>query len=255
MSRSLRQAHPHPVPPYRPPRGAGVDGRQTTRPADRNANDRPEPYSDRLGDHARTDSAHRVHPCPRVQGRRAQGRRVHLRLAIVARDRDRVHGARHREQSSETQHGSVAGRPGRQARPRRRADGDRDPALPEAGPAETAEKDPQVADGHRQHDAVVRHRARPAHPAVGTGRRRCHRHRRGQARILAGLPHARAVLRHRHIHVPGHGDLRRLRPEPAQQFLARLRHWIDTHTDQVIIIVSLVLGFWLVGNSIYYIVT
>jgi Sap, sulfolipid-1-addressing protein len=45
------------------------------------------------------------------------------------------------------------------------------------------------------------------------------------------------------------------RPEPAQQFLARLRHWIDTHTDQVIIIVSLILGFWLVGTSIYYIVT
>ncbi len=45
------------------------------------------------------------------------------------------------------------------------------------------------------------------------------------------------------------------RPEPAQAFLARLRHWIDTHTDQVIIIVSLVLGFWLVGNSIYYLVT
>jgi hypothetical protein len=45
------------------------------------------------------------------------------------------------------------------------------------------------------------------------------------------------------------------RPQPAQQFLARLRHWIDTHTDQVIIIVSLVLGFWLIGNSIYYLVT
>ncbi len=45
------------------------------------------------------------------------------------------------------------------------------------------------------------------------------------------------------------------RPQPAQDFLARLRHWIDTHTDQVVIIVSLVLGFWLVANSIYYIVT
>jgi len=44
-------------------------------------------------------------------------------------------------------------------------------------------------------------------------------------------------------------------PQEAQRFLARLRDWIDTHTDQVIIIVSLVLGFWLVGNSIYYIVT
>ena len=45
------------------------------------------------------------------------------------------------------------------------------------------------------------------------------------------------------------------RPQPAQEFLARSRHWIDTHTDQVIIIVSLVLGFWLVATSIYYIVT
>ena len=44
-----------------------------------------------------------------------------------------------------------------------------------------------------------------------------------------------------------------LRPQAAQEFLARLRHWIDAHTDQVIIIVSLVLGFWLVGDSIYYI--
>jgi threonine/homoserine/homoserine lactone efflux protein len=45
------------------------------------------------------------------------------------------------------------------------------------------------------------------------------------------------------------------RPQPAQEFLARLRRWIDTHTDQVIVIVSLVLGFWLVGTSVYYIVT
>jgi hypothetical protein len=45
------------------------------------------------------------------------------------------------------------------------------------------------------------------------------------------------------------------RPQPAQEFLARSRHWIDTHTDQVIVIVSLILGFWLVATSIYYIVT
>jgi len=44
-------------------------------------------------------------------------------------------------------------------------------------------------------------------------------------------------------------------PQQAQRFLARLRDWINTHTDQVVIIVSLVLGFWLVANSIYYIVT
>jgi Sap, sulfolipid-1-addressing protein len=44
-------------------------------------------------------------------------------------------------------------------------------------------------------------------------------------------------------------------PEASQAFLARIRAWIDGHTDQVIIIGSLLLGFWLIGNSIYYIVT
>lgn len=46
-----------------------------------------------------------------------------------------------------------------------------------------------------------------------------------------------------------------IRPELAKAFLDRLRNWIDTHTDQAIIIVSLVLGFWLVGKSIYSIVS
>jgi threonine/homoserine/homoserine lactone efflux protein len=45
------------------------------------------------------------------------------------------------------------------------------------------------------------------------------------------------------------------RPAQTQAFLGTTRTWIDTHTDQVIVIVSLVLGFWLVGNSIYLIVT
>jgi hypothetical protein len=45
------------------------------------------------------------------------------------------------------------------------------------------------------------------------------------------------------------------RPERSQAFLSRVRTWIDTHTDQVIIIVSLVLGLWLVGKSIYLIVS
>jgi hypothetical protein len=45
------------------------------------------------------------------------------------------------------------------------------------------------------------------------------------------------------------------RPERAQEFLGRIRTWIDTHTDQVIIVVSLGLGLWLVGKSIYLIVT
>ena len=45
------------------------------------------------------------------------------------------------------------------------------------------------------------------------------------------------------------------RPDHSQAFLAKVRTWIDTHTDQVIIIVSLLLGFYLIGQSIYLIVT
>ena len=45
------------------------------------------------------------------------------------------------------------------------------------------------------------------------------------------------------------------RPEQIQAFMGQIRKWIDTHTAQVIIIGSLALGFWLIGNSIYYIVS
>ncbi len=45
------------------------------------------------------------------------------------------------------------------------------------------------------------------------------------------------------------------RPDQGQALLARLRNWLDTHTDQVIIIVSLALGIWLVGKSVYLLVT
>ena len=30
-----------------------------------------------------------------------------------------------------------------------------------------------------------------------------------------------------------------------------MRNWLDTHQDQVIIAVCLLLGFWLAGKSIY----
>jgi hypothetical protein len=45
------------------------------------------------------------------------------------------------------------------------------------------------------------------------------------------------------------------RPERAQTILRNVRTWIDTHTDQVIIIVSLGLGLWLLGKSIYTLVS
>jgi hypothetical protein len=43
-------------------------------------------------------------------------------------------------------------------------------------------------------------------------------------------------------------------PERGQGFLTSVKAWIDTHTDQAIIIVSLVLGLWLIGHDIYLIV-
>ena len=45
------------------------------------------------------------------------------------------------------------------------------------------------------------------------------------------------------------------RPHQGQALLARLRNWLDTHTDQLIIVVSVALGLWLVGKSVYLLVT
>ncbi len=44
-------------------------------------------------------------------------------------------------------------------------------------------------------------------------------------------------------------------PVQAQASLSRLREWIDAHTDQVIVIVSVVLGLWLIGKSAYALAT
>ena len=46
-----------------------------------------------------------------------------------------------------------------------------------------------------------------------------------------------------------------LRPGKSQVLLAGFRSWIDAHTDQAIIWGSLILGFWLIANSINLIVT
>ncbi len=44
------------------------------------------------------------------------------------------------------------------------------------------------------------------------------------------------------------------RPEQCLAFLARFRTWMEAHTDQVIIVGCLLLGFWLIANSIYYVI-
>jgi threonine/homoserine/homoserine lactone efflux protein len=44
------------------------------------------------------------------------------------------------------------------------------------------------------------------------------------------------------------------KPTAADARLKSLRTWLDTHRDQVIIVISLLLGFWLAGKSIYLLV-
>ena len=44
-------------------------------------------------------------------------------------------------------------------------------------------------------------------------------------------------------------------PTKGRATLTGLRSWLDNNTDKVIIVVSLVLGFWLIGNSIYLVVS
>jgi len=44
-------------------------------------------------------------------------------------------------------------------------------------------------------------------------------------------------------------------PVAAGVRLTQLRTWLDTHRDQVIIVVCLLLGFWLAGRSIGYLVS
>ncbi len=46
-----------------------------------------------------------------------------------------------------------------------------------------------------------------------------------------------------------------LKPDQSQLFLARFRAWIDAHTDQAIIWGSLILGLWLIGNSLYLVLS
>ena len=46
-----------------------------------------------------------------------------------------------------------------------------------------------------------------------------------------------------------------VKPDKSQALLARFQTWINTHTQQVIIWGSLIIGLWLIADSIYLIVT
>jgi Sap, sulfolipid-1-addressing protein len=43
------------------------------------------------------------------------------------------------------------------------------------------------------------------------------------------------------------------KPDQSRAFLARFRAWMEAHTDRVIIIGCLLLGFWLIASSVYYV--
>jgi hypothetical protein len=43
-------------------------------------------------------------------------------------------------------------------------------------------------------------------------------------------------------------------PDQSRAFLARFRIWMESHTDRVIVIGCLLLGFWLIASSIYYVI-
>jgi threonine/homoserine/homoserine lactone efflux protein len=43
------------------------------------------------------------------------------------------------------------------------------------------------------------------------------------------------------------------RPGPSQALLAKVNTWIGDHTNQVLVVGSLIIGFWLIGNSLYLI--
>jgi hypothetical protein len=46
-----------------------------------------------------------------------------------------------------------------------------------------------------------------------------------------------------------------VRPARSQALLARSSNWINSHTDQAIIVGSLIIGFWLIGDSLYLIIS
>lgn len=46
-----------------------------------------------------------------------------------------------------------------------------------------------------------------------------------------------------------------LAPAAAGARLKRMRTWLDTHRDAVIMLIALLVGFWLAGKSIYLLVT
>ena len=120
--------------------------------------------------------------------------------------------------------------PGRRASPSHRADDDRRPAVPEDRQAEASES-PQVADRHRRHDSLVRHRFGPlAQPSalVAAG---------VTVIVEAKLASWQDYLTLALFCVIATSSLLAMEiytgsAPSAQPFLTRLRRWINTLTNQ-----------------------
>ena len=123
------------------------------------------------------------------------------------------------------------------------------------GATEEAQETAEVAGRGRQHVAPVRGRPRSASSAVGSHRGRCRHGGRRQGverRELAPLFFFCVLATSSYIALELYACFR---PDKSEVLLTKIRTWGESHTDQIIIIGCLVLGFWLIANSIYLIVT
>lgn len=75
--------------------------------------------------------------------------------------------------------------------------------------------------------------------------------------VEAKLPHVTSYLALMYFCLLSTGSLLTIElyatfaPESAAARLGRLRTWMSGHLDQIVVIVSLLIGFWLVGKGIY----
>ena len=90
----------------------------------------------------------------------------------------------------------------------------------------------------------------------GSGRSRRRGDRRGQDRILAELCGSRPPSVWSPPGSIWSWNCSVVRcPAQAGAFLGRIRSWMDSHKDHIIIVVSLALGLWLIGEGLYQVVT
>ncbi len=124
------------------------------------------------------------------------------------------------------------------------------------GQPKKPKKPPKWQTGIDNMSPWVVHRPGPAHPALGAGGRRGGHHHGGQAQLGGELHRPVPVLRGGDAGLPGHGDLRRLPARAGPDHPAGIRD-VDRHPHRPghHHPVSLGLGLWLVGKSIYSLVS